>query len=344
MTAQPSRSTSSEPAAPEAAGEGITTQQAVLATIVISVALFSLVGLIFGGVITRIFIAIVLLATAHGFWRGLIETASFVVGLLLAVVLAMPLRRLLEAPVGAIAGIAGVTNRVVSVGVGGLLVVIVVTVALQFAGRPYLKRRPGLKRWNRALGAGLGLLEGSLLALAVVWTPLALEPIAAQQLAPPPAGMEARKPNPVAERVVWLAEKSRESFIGQATEVFNPLPSTELLQLSGDFVIVSRDEEAMEHFLDSEAVQAIRDNPSVRRAMEILRSDERIARMLESEGVSANTIVRILNSKASLRMLDETDVVDEIGPMIGDIRAVLAEAKEIAEAPKEEGPNPMRLR
>ncbi len=129
--------------------------------------------------------------------------------------------KLFEGAIGGIFRTSGVLNRTISIAVVGLIIIVAGTIAISIAARRYLKARPQLARINSYAGAGLGLIEGTILGMAVLWTVLALEPIAQSQVAADaqPGYVvpdEAKPSNPVARQVISFAALVRDSSLGGA--------------------------------------------------------------------------------------------------------------------------------
>src|SRR5262245_14850196 len=152
-------------------------------------ALLALLGLILGAVPTKIVAILICLLTLQGLWRGAGELIGLVVSTLFAVVFAPPLGRGFESVFNSLFRTSGVLGRGISIAIIGLLIIAAGTTLISIAARLFLKERPQFDRWNSYVGAGLGAIEGTILGMAVLWTALALEPIAAGQIAsstPPP--------------------------------------------------------------------------------------------------------------------------------------------------------------
>ncbi len=309
-------------------------------------ALVLVLAVLVGSVPTKIVMSVVCLGVLQGLWRGASELVGLVVSSLVAVLLAPPIGRALEGVASAISGTTGMLNRTISIAAVGLLIVIVGTVAVSFYSKRLLRLHPAWARWNSIAGAGLGLIEGTILGMAMLWTSLALEPIAASQISDSTAvrdfAPEEEGPSPLAQGVKSFAGHVRGSALGGLAQATNPIKGSRLLSLVNDFVMISRDDDAMEHFLSTPAMQEVHALPSVERARALIADDARLTALLQDKGVSVDTLRAVVESPTLLRVLDETSVVSDLTPRADAIVTALAEAK--ARISNPETPPPARPR
>lgn len=295
-------------------------------------ALVILLTLIFGGAVARIVALVVALATLQGLWRGATELAGLVIGLILAAFLAGPVGRLLESPIASIAGTTGLTNRLVSMGLVAIVVVAASGITSRILARRLLAKRPAWKVWDPYLGAGLGLVEGSLLSLMLIWTPLLLEPVARadvdqaraaidQGMDPAVAGV-----NPVSESIVRYAQEVRDSALGGIAESTNPLKSSRFLSIAADFAAISRDSDAMDHLVNSDVMKELQALPSVEEARRILEDDPDMRHILD-HGVTTEGLRALLDSPTILRIFDETSIIDDCTPLADRLIAAIEAAR-----------------
>jgi hypothetical protein len=206
------------------------------------------------------------------------------------------------------------------------------TVAISIAARRYLKARPQLARVNTYAGAGLGLIEGTILGMAVLWTVLALEPIAQSQVAADtqPSYIvpdETKASNPVARHVISFAALVRDSSLGGAAQATNPIEGARLLTLSNDFAAIVRDEEAFNYFMQTPVMLEIKELHSITAALERTKADPELTALFNDKGVSADTIRAVLESKTILDIFDHTSAVSDLSPKMDALIAAIAEAK-----------------
>ncbi len=242
--------------APHAPARPSAADARILRGIIALGAFLVLIAWISGSNPAALVLAVVFACTAQGWWRGGGEIAGLLIGTVLALLVAPALGPGFDAPVAALFGTAGVQTRAVGITLTFVAVMLTVTVAARFGARRWMRGRAARVRWNRAAGAGIGLVEGSILGLALLWIPLALEPVARARLGAEDAG------NPAARRVVNLAQQVRDSGLGRLAERTSPLRGSEILAMAEDFAIVSRHRAAMAFFVDQPVMRRVKELPS----------------------------------------------------------------------------------
>ncbi len=293
------------------------------ALVVISVA-----AIIFGNLVTGLFFLFVALAMVNGYWIGGARIAALLGGLLVAALLAVPMGKAFEGLFSAVFDTTGITNRVISIAVCALVNVVVVTIILQVVIGRLQKLRPQWKPYDRLIGSGLGLLEGIVLGLLLIWTVLSLEPIATVSLAQTEMPDGSGASNPVSQKVVAMAQKTRDSVIGKIADAINPLDELRLITLFEKGLIVINEPGPREAFLNHPSIAGIKDGPSARQAMEMLAQDPEISLILEAGAISGDSLRAILNSPTILEILEETDLVAELLPLADEIEQAINEAFE----------------
>lgn len=306
------------------------------------------VGLLWGSTPTLVAAVIVGGAALQGLWRGAAEAGAIFVALILAALLAPPLGRGLENAFGSVAGTTGLTNRLVAMAAVGVAITIVGAYVLRRAGTRFLRARPALQRWNTPAGGVLGLGEGIVLALLVLWAPLALEPVARARLAASewerarisaedPAAPLGSPPAPgdrVAWRVTRWAEEIRGSTLGPLVQATNPVAGSEILELAEDFVLIAQDREAMDALMQSAVMKRVMELPGVVRAIEIARGDAALTERFEREGATPATIRAAMDSPYVLRALDEGAAAREIAPLADELKQAIRAARERVRTPR----------
>jgi uncharacterized membrane protein required for colicin V production len=296
--------------------------------------LLVLLSMVFGSLPTTICLAIMTLCTIQGFWRGGAEILVLLLGTILATLLAPAIGKSLEGTISGMTGTGGIVGRIVSIGLVFVLVVLVVSMIGSVVARRWMAERPRRARNNRRLGGLLGLVEGVLLGMAALWIPISLEPIAQAQLA---AATEAgQPPDSGAQTIVQLAASTKTSVLGGIANATNPIGNSRILSLAQDFSMISRDEEAMRHLLESPVMQRIRNLTSTQDAIRILESDPNLETAIKDGGMTAAMLLRIMQSPKVLDVLDRTTVVGDIGPLSSEIEQAITEAKtKVGSKPKE---------
>lgn len=292
--------------------------------------LVSLAALILGSLTTQCFFAFVAFAVAYGYLLGASKVAATLGGMLVAALLAMPMGKGFEGLTRVLFGTTGLTNRMFSTAVWAVVNLIVVGLVLQILIGRAVKKNPQRVRYDRRIGSGLGLLEGILLGFLMIWAVLAMEPMANTSLAQ--SGNDT-PPNPVAQFIVNAADKIRASAVGRAAAAVNPLEDMRLIKIFQDGLIVLNEPVARDAFLTHPAMQALKDRDSVKQAMEIFNGDAHISRVVEGHGgIKGGDLRAILDSDALLRVIDDTDVLDDLSPIADDVERAIIEARQEAVA------------
>lgn len=313
-----------------------------------SVASLSLLVALLGGPVTAIVAILIAACILQGLWRGASEILGVLVGMFVAALLCQPIGRACEGAVASIAGTSGLANRFISIAVAAVVIAATVSAVASFAlKRLWKSRQHAWMKWDHLLGGGVGLVEGAMLSFVVLWAPLTLEPIASAQATL--QTVDATAEPSVARRVADWAGAVRASPLGGLASATNPASSSPMVQLLEDFVFVARDPEAMEHFLNSEPIQRLRNLPSVGDAIRRLEADPQLTGLITgaspspsnastaaqrddanaSPPITADTIRAILASNTLLTVLDETTILHDLTPLAPDIGTALREAKAI---------------
>lgn len=292
--------------------------------------LVAVIALLFGGTPAKVVGVVTALAVLQGLWRGAAE-GIFVLGATVAALLLAPsFGRALEGSVASVLGTRGLMNRFIAIALVGAIVILGVSAISAVAARGILRRWPNLRPWNRYAGAAVGLVQGLILSLIVLWIPLALEPVARaredRERYTDDVKYGVPPPNEPARRIIRYADEIRASALGGIAEATNPAKESRILAVAADFAAVSRDAAAMEHFLESPAVRAVLALPSVEQALGRLRAEKEL-QIDPERGVSAATIMRLLQSDALLEVLDRTTVLTDLRPHAEGLIAAVAEAK-----------------
>jgi uncharacterized membrane protein required for colicin V production len=277
---------------------------------------------VLGNTITGVAVAIVCLTTLQGLWRGAAEVFGVVVAMVVAVLLAPPLGRALEGVTHSIAGTGGIANRMLSMAIVALVITVSLAGIVGMVARRWLKRRPTWSAANKYVGAGLGLVEGVFIAALLLWSLLVLEPIAQSQVAAGDAS-----PNPVARRVLGVAQAARASSFSGLAQATNPLPDMDIVALIGDFAAITSHPEARDHLLNSEPIQMIQKLPSLQAALDEVKNDPALANLVNAEGLTTDDVNAFLNSPTILRIIDRGDAMRELKPLAADLKAAIREAK-----------------
>jgi hypothetical protein len=276
-------------------------------------AALTLAALWFGNPATKVFAFILSLSVLNGYWLGAARVTSLLIGMLIAATLAVPLGKLFEGVSGYLTGTSGLANRMLSVGIMAILVTAAATPGFHILVTWLMQEKLNAPAADKPLGAVIGSLQGTLLGFLVLWSILAIQPVAATAVAVRQPGAAE---NRAAVKFVELGESVRQSLVGHVAETVNPMSDLRLLTLLQKALRVLNDPAARDKMARHEAIAAIKDLPSVKQAAEMIKADQRLMAMLSAEdGVSADELREILDSPTILKILDETSIAADVGPM-----------------------------
>jgi uncharacterized membrane protein required for colicin V production len=282
---------------------------------------------VFGDTVSILFFLFIALFVVNGYWIGAAKIGALLGGLIAGAMFAVPVGKGLEGLCASIFNTTGTTNRLLSIAISALVSVVLVTGILQVIIGRWQKRAPKWKRYDRVVGSGLGLLEGALLGMLLIWAVLSLEPIAATSLAQTESPDGANHSNPISRQVVALAQTARSSTVGRIADATNPFKEMRLITLLSKGLIVISDPGAQQAFVSHPAIKAIQKRPSVQQAMQMLNDDPEISKHLDSQSTGVN-LRAILASPTLLAIFDQTDIVADLSPLADEIERAINEAME----------------
>ena len=274
-----------------------------LVSILLGLALFTF---IFGDLVTRIFVVLIVLMTLHGYFFGAAKAVASMAAMMLAIPLAGAVGRLFEVPCSNIFGTTGLINRMVCIGVGGVAVMVIVGTILSILIGIWLKRRPGWRKADRGVGGVVGLLEGCLLGVLVIWAVLVIEPIAAQQLAHAEISSGVMRAGRGARWVVSAADAVHQSAVGRAAGHVNPLKEMRLLRIFGSAQTVLNDQVMRERFVNHPNMREIAELPAIKKAQELLLANSDIVNF--EDGLTPDELQTLMRDPRLLKILDESGI------------------------------------
>lgn len=290
-------------------------------------------ALVFGNPATRLFVPFVALAALNGYRVGGLKVVAAVLGLVIGAVLALPAGRACEGLVGRGLGLTGLTNRLASIVVAGILLAILAAFLLDLLIGRRLRRKPAVARLDKWVGSGLGMAQGVLIALVLLWGILTLEPVANARIAMASDGANAGQADPTASRIVSLARVIRASTVGRIADAANPLAEARIVTLPGKCLAMLNDPVALDSFNNHPAIKRVAERPVVKEVVKVLAEDPQISEILKSEeNLSRGDLAVILGSPRLLEVLDHGNVMAELSPIADDIEEAVNQALDDAVA------------
>lgn len=263
---------------------------------------------------------IVGLAALAGYRAGAIASLAFFAAAATAITYAPSLGLNNEWRFGQWFGTTGLTNRLLSVLVIGLLIAGVVVGITGIIARQIKARRPILDRWDRWLGFALGAVEGAISVALLLGGLMVIEPLD-RQLA------EHRDPeNPRAQAVSnWIQDttaKTRSSRIGPALADYNPfvrIPTLNKFEEIQRSVQILGDSSRIQELLNHPAIQELQQSPAMRRTLTELQNDPEIEQILNSgRPIDGKAVVTLMNHPAVLELIDQPGFLEQAKALIQD--------------------------
>jgi len=304
-------------------------QLALCALLAIAVA-----AIVFGNLATKILVPVLVLAAINGYRLGGARIMASFAALALAGVSAGPLGKFAEGAFSAVLGTTGVTNRLISVVAIAVVVLVGSGALFLWMASRLVKNKPTWSTADRWSGSLLGAVQGALLVFLATWGVLALDSAAKARLQ---TDGQVATSNLQAHGIVRLADSVRGGMFGSLAERYNPLAEMKVFSMPSKFLKVVNHPEALAAFTEHPAVQQIKDRPVVAEAMKTLHQDETVKQLIASgDQLSAADLATILSSPATLKLVDESDLMAELRPISAEFEQALEDAVAVADA----NPNP----
>ena len=273
-----------------------------------------------GDVILAAACVIVGLAASAGYRAGAIATLALFAAAAAAITYAPSLGLDQEWRFARWFGTSGLTNRLVSVIVIGLLIGTVVMGLVGIVTRRMMVKRPGLETWDRRLGFALGAVEGAISVALLLGGLLVIEPLD-RRLA------QQRDPNNPRGQAVsnWIQSttaKTRSSRLGPTLVDYNPfvrIPALNQFEEIQRSVQILASPSRMQDLLNHPAIQDLQQSPEMRRAMTELQKDPEIEEILNSgRPIDGKAVITLMNHPAVLELIDQPGFMEQAKAIIQD--------------------------
>ena len=268
--------------------------------------------------ITFLWLILILMFAAWGFWRGAGRQACSIAVLIAMCLLAIPVGWLVQGAVVAIFGLPAVLREPAGVAVGAIIVMGAAEAGVWLLRCKYGEKLTLKKPWDRRVGGLIGAAEGILAGLILGWAFQLLQ-------GPVEALVVMGSENPIVNAAAGAARAVRNSLLGSAARATNPVAEAELIELMPDLGLIAQDEQARKTFLNDPAVRDLLASPPVQRAAARIRQDASLRDAAERGDVRA-----LLNHPALREVLDDEGVRQEILRRSKDIQKSIRKAAEIA--------------
>ena len=229
-----------------------------------------------------------------GFRIGLANIVASLLGIYAAFAIAPPLGLAAEVRFAEYVGTGGLLNRLLCIGVFGVLISMIVTMVLMMLSDWFFTRRRRLDLMNCQAGFVFGLAEGAILVLLVLGASLTFSGI--------------NNANAVGRMIDSIAAGTRTSVVGPFVIKNNPFERFEMLAKLEEIprsIEFIQDSENIESLLEDPDVIALRDDPELQQAIEEVRRDPVIKQLLSGKRqMDRDTMMELMNSPAILELVE----------------------------------------
>ena len=254
-----------------------------------------------------------------GFKVGAARTLATVAGIIAAVWFTPQFSGDLEPKLTEWISTTGLTNRLLSIGlIGGLIILVTVLVVGLISGSIF-KRSRGLNSLNRWTGFLMGGAEAAV-GLFVLLSGL----IIVQPMLPVSSVTEAPIEHAITTNVAKVVEQTEQSYIAPYIEKYNPFVKYPQLNRFAEVqstVAVLQDPVAVKKIIYDPRIKALQEDPAMQEAIDKLKKDKTINKILRSGGpTDAAKVMQIMNSPVLLDLLDQPGFVEEASRVIEDMK------------------------
>jgi hypothetical protein len=262
--------------------------------------------------------AIIAVACFSGFQFGASRIAASLIGIAAAVALAPQLGMSQEHRFSEWFGTTGLVNRFLSIGVIGLLISLVASVAAVIIANRFIKNRPRLAKSNCWLGFVIGGAEAAIAVLLMLGGVLVMEPLERQRAELSRADEVPRFA--VGPVITTVAMKTRASELGPVIDKYNPFvrfPQLNKIEKVQRTVGVLSDPAELHQLLHHPEIIKLQERPEVKRAVDRLMSDTEIKQILDSaDTLSGEDAMTLLKHPAVLELIDQPGFLAEANAII----------------------------
>jgi hypothetical protein len=278
-------------------------------------------------------LSLVTICVVQGVRLGAAVLLGVVAGSAVAMVLAPSIGGVAAPWFNTVTGASGLVGRIVCIAIVGACIIAIGGCAGRLARARYLRGDARAARHDSIVGGALGLVEGGILAVGLMWVLFSLQPVARARLEAASPGSSAdaaryvRRGDGLARLVAQAAVELGETLLGRLARSTNPIEGVRMISLAEAFAAVSRDHGALEYFVNTEAMKRLRELPSYQEGIERAQSDPDLSAFFVADGVPSDALLRLMSSDAVLRILDETTIAADIEPLAGDLERALLDAR-----------------
>lgn len=259
------------------------------------------------------------LGCMSGFKVGAVKALATVAGIAAAVWFGPQLTGDLELKLTEWFSTTGLTNRLLSLGLIGLAMVLVSVFVSALISGWIFKKVPSIGSLNRGIGFLLGGAEAGVGLLVLLGGLIVVQP-----MLPSSTGQKAPVQQAINSGIEKVIEHTESSYVGQIVEQYNPFvkfPQLNCFSQVQKTVAVLQDPETVKQMINDPRIKILQEDPSMQEAIAMLKSDKAINEVLESGDINdQEKIMTIMNSPVVLHLLDQPGFVAEASKVIAEMQ------------------------
>jgi len=237
----------------------------------------------------------------------------------LAMVAAVPMGKAFEPMFQHRFGTQGLTNRLLSVGTVGTILVLIVAISVRTVARYLVRKQPRFQAHDQWFGLLCGGIQAGLVLLIMASGVITIEPMAREQqlIGRTEDRSLARL---VSERVILAAETIRTGNLGPIVAACNPFEHIGPLKSLMQGVEVIRNLESLIAVAKHPAVEELYKQPVFQQTLNQLRDDPQLRGVLSSgEPITSETLSSLMENPAVLRLFDDREFVRTLTRVLAEI-------------------------
>ncbi|MEM9588485.1 MAG: CvpA family protein [Planctomycetota bacterium] len=240
-----------------------------------------------------------------GFWVGALRMVRSLAGFVLAVLFAPTLGFALDPYLAQVAGTMGMTNRLLSIAVAGVGIILALTLVTSIVSSALFRAAPTLERGNRWLGFAIGGGQAAVAGLLLFAGLTASAPMVKRAVA---TGGQQGLVGQFLTRAQSVDAMVQESRLKPLVDQINPFAGGSLAEVEGlqKKIAAARDPAKMRQILQHPAMVKLQNDPVIRDAANQLRSNQAVQEVLQgNEPLTMGKVMTLMNSPEVMKLLDQ---------------------------------------
>jgi len=269
--------------------------------------------------VTATVVAAVTIAGFSGYRLGAAKVCGVFGGLTLAFMFAPTLGRQLEPQFIKWFGTEGFANRMLSTGVAGLGITLIVALTVRLLARWVLEERPLLQSCNKWGGFSFGVVQGAVVMLLLLGGLLVIEPMVENRLHSHVPSGDSKMQKIVARRVIELTSQTRRSAVAPWVVAYNPFIRVRQLKRLHRSMLVLSDPQQLNQLVESNELAQLQQDPSILQAIDELREDPQVRSFFESgKPVDHQAALSFLDNPSIMKLLNQPELLNQLSDLLGE--------------------------